>query len=149
VRSAIERYMTDAFHGGRFTESDYLRHLVRVIMALGERGGVVLLGRGSPIILRPERALRLLVVAPLATRVEHLAAARSISREEASSIVKRADAERSEFLRHHFGVVQSDATLYDLSVNLGTLSLEAAEKLVSEALRARFPRSISAEDSRQ
>jgi cytidylate kinase len=149
VRSAIERYMTDAFHGGRFTESDYLRHLVRVIMALGERGGVVLLGRGSPIILRPERALRLLVVAPLDTRVGHLAGARSISREEASSIVKRADAERSEFLRHHFGVIQSDATLYDLSINLGTLSLEAAEKLVGEALRDRFPRSTPAQDSRK
>jgi cytidylate kinase len=113
-------------------------------MTLAERGGVVLLGRGSPIILRPERALRLLVVAPFETRVERLAAGRSISKEQASAIVKRADVERNEFLRHHFGVVQSDATLYDLSLNLGTLSLDAAERLVSEALHDRFPHGASA-----
>ena len=39
VRSAIERYLVDAFRASRFTESDYLRQVVETIAALGERGG--------------------------------------------------------------------------------------------------------------
>jgi cytidylate kinase len=138
VRGTIERYLGDAFRGARFTESDYLRHVVRTIAALGERGAAVILGRGSPFILPPERALRVLLVAPRAHRIERIAKQEHLSREAADARIDALDDERREFLVHHFGRNPDAPEHYDLTLNLGTLSLDAALDLCQIALRARF-----------
>ena len=80
MRGTIERYLVDAFRGARFTESDYLRHLVRTVAALGERGAAVILGRGSVFILPPERALRVFLVAPREHRLERIAKQEHLAR---------------------------------------------------------------------
>ncbi len=139
VRNAIERFVTEAFHRERFVENDYIQHVVRTVATLGEQGGAVILGRGSPFILGADRALRVLLVAPRAFRAEQTARRRSLSVEDAAAQIDREDAERREFLRHHFRREPDDAALYDLALNLATLSRDAATTLVEEALRARFP----------
>jgi cytidylate kinase len=138
VRNAIERYVVDAFRAERFTESDYLALVVRTIASLGERGAAVILGRGSPFILPPERALRLLVVAPRAQRVERIAKQEGLARAQAETRLAALDSERREFLLHHFRREPDAPEHYDLSLNLGTLSMEAALDLAEAALRARF-----------
>jgi cytidylate kinase len=139
VRSLIERYVTDSFRSGVFRESEYLRDVVRTVATLSERGRAVIIGRGAPFIVPPERSLRVRVVAPLAERIDRVVAERAVSRERASEIVKEATAERREFLQHHFGVDPDDATLYDLIVNTSTLGMDGAATLVVEALRCAFP----------
>ena len=104
------------------------------------RGGMaVILGRGAPFILPPEQALRVLVVAPTPARVERLVKAHGLSTEEAARRLEQEDQDRLAFLRHQFGVEPDDPRLYDLVVNTGTLSIDAAAALVVEALRRRFP----------
>ncbi len=139
MRSTIDRYATDAFRGRSFRESDYLKHVVRTIATLGERGMAVLLGRGAPFVLPPEQALRVLVVAPIAFRIERMARERELSREDAAQELEQEDEQRREFVRRQFGVDQDDPLLYDLAVNTGTLSMDCAERLVLDALRDRFP----------
>jgi len=139
VRSAIERNLVDAFSRGGLNESEYLRHLVRVVSALGERGGVVLLGRGAALILPPTRALRIFLAAPREMRVGRFAAERGLSHQAAAAALDTLDQERREFARHHFAIDPWDAAHYDLCLNLATLSLEAAERFVIEALQDRFP----------
>jgi len=141
IRNTIDRFVTDGFVRERFTESDYLRHLVRIMAILGERGGAVILGRGAQFILAPERTLRVLVVAPRAERMERLRKRESISAAEAEEMIRKADASRREFLMYHFHREPDDPGGYDLSVNTGFLSLEDAAKLVAAAYRARFPAS--------
>jgi cytidylate kinase len=138
VRSAIERYLVDAFRAQRFTESDYLRQVVETIAVLGERGGAVILGRGSAFILPAERALRVLVAAPRAARLERLAKQEGLAPEQAEFRLEALDAERREFLLHHFQRDPDAAEHYDLALNLGTLSQDAALDLLEDALRARF-----------
>ena len=138
VRNAIERYVVDAFRRESFTESDYLRHLARTVASLGERGAAVILGRGAQFILPPERALRVLVVAPREARVERLAKQEALSGEQADARLAALDAERREFLLHHFRRDPDAAEHYDLALNLGTLSQDAALDLAEGALRARF-----------
>lgn len=138
VRSSIDRYVVDAFRAGAFLESDYLRALVRTVRSIGEGGGAVLLGRGAPYILPPERTLRVLVVAPKAARIEHLAKARSLTQEQAARQLEGEHEERRRFLQHHFRVDPDDASLYDLAVNTANLSQDAACELVLSAYRARF-----------
>ncbi len=139
VRSTIDRYVVSAFKTRPFTESDYIRHVVETIVTLGQRGMAVILGRGASVILPPEQALRVLVVAPDADRIERLAKVRGVSPEVARARLGQEDEDRAGFLRHHFGVDQNDPRLYDLVVNTGTLGIEGAAALVVEALRRRFP----------
>jgi cytidylate kinase len=139
VRSLIERLVTDAFRTGAFVESDYLREVVRTIRTVAERGNAVILGRGAAQILSPQQALRVRVVAPRAARIERRAKARGVGVEDAARQIDGEDAERRQFVHHHFGIDPDDACLYDLVLNTGTLAMETAVELAAEALRRQFP----------
>jgi len=138
VRGAIEAII-DGLQGRnlRFSESDYVSRLVRVIATLGEVGAAVILGRGSPYILGPDRALRALVVAPREERVERLAKRYDLPLAEAASRLTREDAARRQFLERSFHVDPDDASLYDLVVNTGTLGIEGAADVVEATLKRR------------
>ena len=140
VRNVIDRYVADSFRRKAVTESTYLRQLLRTLTTLGEGGGAVILGRGSPYVLRPERTLRVLVVASTPHRLARLAAEAKLGEKEAAELLEREDAERREFIGHHFGVNPDDPTLYDLVVNSETLGLDAASALVVDALRSKTAR---------
>ena len=135
VRSTIDRYVLDSFHERRFSESQYLRSVVRTIVTLGERGMAVILGRGAPFVLGPEKALRVLVVAPFERRVENLVMRESLSLTDSRSRLKTEDAQRRNFLSQ-FGVDPDDPSLYDLVVNTDSLGQDSAVKLVIDALHA-------------
>ena len=134
IRSSVERYVADSFRRGALTESVYLRQLMRTLATLGEGGHAVILGRGSPYVLRPERTLRVLVVAPRDYRLERLAEGTGRGADAADKRLEREDAERREFIEHHFGVNPDDSTLYDLVVNPATLGFDTACSLVVSAL---------------
>ncbi len=137
VRTAIDRYVLDAMRRP-YTEGDYLRHVVRTVTTIAARGGAVFLGRGAVFILPPERALRVLVVAPRAGRIERIAKTNRLTPEQAALQLEQQENERREFHRHHFRVDPDDADAYDLTVNTGTLGLDVATSLVVEAWRRRF-----------
>lgn len=141
VRTGIERFVADSFRNASFTESDYLRHVVRTIATLGERGGAVILGRGATSILQPELALRVLITAPVDARVARLRRVRKLDEGAAKSAIQQEDDERRTFLRHHFGVDPDDPSLYDVCLNTESFGLDAAGVLIVEALRLRFPKS--------
>ena len=138
IRSSVERYVADSFRRRALTESVYLRQLMRTLATLGEGGHAVILGRGSPYVLRPERTLRVLVVAPRDYRIERLAEEAGLDAEAAEKRLELEDAERREFIEHHFGVNPDDPTLYDLVVNTETLGLDTASTLVVSALGAKM-----------
>ncbi len=139
VRGVIERYVADAFRSRPYTENDYLRHVVRTMATLGQRGMAVILGRGCAFCLPPEQALRVLVVAPASVRAERLARERGLSPEQAAERLAEEDRDHYEFLQRDFGVDYRDPALYDLVVNTATLGIDGAAALVVEALRRRFP----------
>ena len=138
VRSVVDRYLADSFRPRAVNESQYLQRLVRILTNIGQGGGAVILGRGSCYVLPQERTLRVLVVAPRTYRIERLAREVGVPPEEADNRLNVEDAERREFIGHHFGVDPDSSTLYDLVVNTGTLGLDAASALVGDALRAKI-----------
>lgn len=139
VRSAIDRYLADTFTHREFTEGDYLWHVSRTVATLGRRGSAVIVGRGAPFLLSREEALRVLVVAPRSQRVARYAAVRGLVPPEAEATLSRVEQQRAHFVRAQFQAQQDDPLLYDLVVNTGMLSFEAAAGVVVEALRRRFP----------
>lgn len=139
VRVGIERFASDAFRDARFREGDYVRCLVHTVASLGEHGGAVLLGRGASVILRPERTLRVLLVAPREARVKRLMAEAGLGRDAASQRIDHEARHRSEFLEHHFHVDSDDPGLYDLVLNTDSLGLDGSEELMLRAFEQRFP----------
>ena len=95
----------------------------------------VILGRGAPFVLGPDKALRVLVVAPAEWRAEKLAKRQGLSPAEATRRLEREDQQRCDFVAQ-FGVDPNDPSLYDLVVNTHSLGHDAAVTLVIDALRA-------------
>lgn len=125
---------------GALDEAD-LREVARVLATLGERGMAVVVGDGALAVLPRERTLRVLIVAPCASRVQRAIDGLGESREQAARRIEHEDAARSAFLRERLGLGASrdDPLLYDVVVNTEALSVEAAAALIVEALRRRFP----------
>ena len=138
VRGAMEAIL-DGLRGRnlRFSESDYVSRLVRVITTLGEGGSAVIVGRGSPYILGPDRALRALVAAPREDLIERLAKRYDLPLAEAASRLEREETARRQFVQRSFHVDPDDASLYDLAVNTGALGIEGAADLLEATLRRR------------
>jgi len=139
MRSLIERYVADLLSSRPFNETDYLREVVSAVTTLGRRGLAVIVGRGAAFILDPHTALRVLVAAPIAVRVERAAKQRGLEHARAESMLREEDARRTDFVRHRFGARLDDPLCYDLVLNTGLLGLEAAANLVVEAHQTRFP----------
>jgi cytidylate kinase len=118
-------------------EGRYIRTITSVIEALAEGGNVVLLGRGSPVILRDQPGmLHVLTMAPFEMRVRHIALRDEITVEEATRRVKESDRGRAAFHRKFFKVNADDPSLFDLVIHTARLPYEVGADLVVTAARA-------------
>jgi cytidylate kinase len=122
-----------------FAGCDYLSpnayhdHLLRVIGAIGCHGGAVILGRGAHLILGPERALRVSVVAPLEMRVADVARSEGLSQHDAQRRIAEVEGERRAFLARQFRVDPADLSVFDLIVNTAVLGSQGAVSAVCTA----------------
>ena len=117
-------------------EGAYIRTITAVIRGLAERGNIVILGRGSQVILRDwPHSLHTLVTAPPQQRIEHVAQRDGLSLEEAGKRVHDNDRGRHAFHRKFFKVEVDDPCLYDLVVQTRRLSPDEAAELVVAAAR--------------
>lgn len=118
-------------------ERRYISTITGVIEALAEGGNVVVLGRGSPVILRDRPgALHVLAMAPSNLRVQRVALREEISAEEAKRRAHEVDRGRAAFHRKFFKVEADDPSLFDLVIHTRRLSFEAGAELVVLAARA-------------
>jgi cytidylate kinase len=114
----------------------YQHHLTRVISALADMGGAVILGRGAHIILGEGRALRVWITAPLDTRVRTVAEREGLSDRDARLRVAAVDDERKAFLARLFRVEAADPSRFDLVLNTAVLGVDGAALAVQAALPA-------------
>ncbi len=121
-------------------ETKYISIISAIILDLAEKGGVVIVGRGSQIILRDWPAtLHAYVTAPLDVRIERTAKRDGVSPDEAAKTVHESDKNRLDFYHRFFKIDVDDPRLYDLVVNTAKLSYDAAAGLIAAAARSREP----------
>lgn len=137
-RNMLEDFVDCALLGPTYTNSEYLRQLLRVIHTVAQHGRAVVVGRGSQFILENAEALRVRAVGPVALRTEGVAVRQSISMKEARARAERRDRERATFIRHHFKRDIADPSSYDLVINTSTLTLQRAAEIVVAAYRIKF-----------
>ena len=138
VRSGWKDFRRMLLEGEGIGRESYLHHLRHVILALGHHGHVIILGRGAVYILPPDCAVRVRLVAPLELRARRVAERENIPLSKAERRVEQTDAERAAFIREVFGKDVDSAENYDLVLNTGDLSLEAAAEIVLTKLQAKL-----------
>lgn len=124
--------------------SDYVRWLLETVYSVAELGGAVVVGRGANFIIGPERGLHARIVAPREQRIARLVDHARLSRREAAREIEQRDHERAEFVRRVHGHDIADPAGYDLVLNTGALTFEAAVALLVEAARAKFAGALPA-----
>ena len=124
VRGDLELAVEAIFSGQSVDHSDYVRHLVKVILSMAKLGGVVVTGRAANLILGLGQGVHFRVVAPIESRVEFLIKYDHLARNEAIRAIDLADAERREFVRRLFGKDLNDPQYYDVVFNSALIDIE-------------------------
>ncbi|MDF1556537.1 MAG: cytidylate kinase-like family protein [Deferrisomatales bacterium] len=110
----------------------YQQMMVRVITAIGERGGAVIKGRGSQWILRDAPgAIHVRFVSEEADRVARTMQRRGLKEAAARKLVEQMDQRGVEFVKDYFGRDLTDPTLYTLVLNTSKLSLEECGEILA------------------
>jgi cytidylate kinase len=92
---------------------------------------LIVVGHGGNCLFRhrPD-VLRVRVTAPFELRVQRVTRRTGLSPQQAAADVRRRDADRQQYLQRYYRSDVNDACQYDLQINTGTLSLQAAAQLV-------------------
>jgi cytidylate kinase len=132
----IEDWMNGMAGQNRVSADVYVRHLVAAIRGMAQVGRCVIVGRGAPRILLPERTLRVRLIGARADRIATLRAERRWTETETAQWLDRIENERTEFVLRNFGGDPADPHQYDLVLNTSRLSThECAEVIIQAFLR--------------
>ena len=115
------------------THVNYLRTLNRLIRTIEHKGNALIVGRGANYICKNPHSFHVRIVSPVEKRAKGYATREGISTQEAMSIIKKTDAERSEFIRYHFKQDVNNSSDYDIILNSGIFSLQDMMSIIIEA----------------
>jgi len=132
--SVLDDWISTLVNRRHLWPDQYLKHLMKVISTIGEHGRAVIIGRGASFILPREVKFRVRIVAPLEIRVKNVAHEFDVPYEEARRRVLRTESDRSAFVRKYFHADITDSVNYDLVINTGTLSIDAAVEAIKGGL---------------
>lgn len=138
--------MVEPYGGGAYLPADviplgdtrYLEALESVVRELAKSPSLVIRGRGSQFILKDHPgSLHVLVVAPLDIRVKRVMQDLKIEEDAARKEIRRFDTSRHQFAKRYFRADLEDPVHYDLVINTGGLSFQAAVSLTINAFRSK------------
>jgi cytidylate kinase len=134
-RTGVEDFISSLIEDQYLHPDSYLNHLLLVINTIAKHGHAVIVGRGANFILPAEDILSVRVIAPLEARVKNVAVAYRVSTKEAKKRVMRRQSKRKAFVRQTFHADISDPLHYDLVINTGKISIEAAVEAIIGAVQ--------------
>ncbi len=114
----------------------YLDAVQAVVMEFARKGNVVLIGRaGQRILAGFPGALHVRLIAPLDLRIQRIAKEQNISLDSARAQIEASDAHRRQYLKRYYQADWDDPSLYDLIINTGRITSQAASELICLAAR--------------
>jgi len=125
------------YHVDGWIDSDiYKKMITKVITALGDKGGVVISGRGGQHILKEkEDALHIRLVGEFDDRVKCMMEKKSMTQGDARDFVSTLDARSRDYLRFYFDCDPDLPTQYHLVLNTSRLSIAQCANIVEAALK--------------
>ena len=117
------------FRNRPFPRERYLHHLVKVVLNISQKGGVIV-GRGANLILGPGKAFRIRIVGSLESCAQRVAKRKKIDLEAARERIKTKDRQRSDYLKQLYGIDINDCRYYDLVINIDRFDVDSALELI-------------------
>ena len=120
----------------RLNEQRFIEVTRGVITDLAQGGNVVLIGRGSNVILKEHpKTLHVGIESTTSDRVTNVEQSEHIARKDAEKFVSYGDKARVMYFKKFFKVDPADIGLYDIVLNLRRLTIDEAAHIVSHAAR--------------
>jgi cytidylate kinase len=120
------------------TQSEYVRHLGRVVLLAVRHTSSVFVGRGVQFLLPRARGIAIRMIAPLPQRIERTMQVQQLDRDAAKKHVADSDAGRRDFVQRYFHREVEDPSLYDLVINGEFLDYGEAADLIVDHCRRSF-----------
>lgn len=115
---------------------DYIRVVGQVIHEMADGGKIVIVGRAGQVLLKDDpRVLHVRIIAPHRVRIERLMSSRGIPTDAAEAQIEASDRSRKNYLHRFYQVNWQDASLYDLTINTGRISVSTAADIICHAAR--------------
>jgi cytidylate kinase len=106
------------------------------VLHLAERDNLVIMGRWATLLLRKiPHCVRIRLCTPLEARIPRVMARRSVGREEAVELIRKADEGASARIRQFFDETWGNPLLYDLVLNTERVSPDAAVQQIAQLVR--------------
>jgi cytidylate kinase len=135
------QYLEPAFMAGASSEAlltneeTYRETVRRIVRAAAAQGHVVIVGRGSQVLLAQQRdVLHVRIIAPFEKRVAYVMQREAMDPAAAESRIKMKDQDRMKHLEMAYHRKPADAHLYDIVLNTSFLSLNSAVEIISLTL---------------
>lgn len=136
--SEFQGYIREAIFG-MTNQARTVRTMAKVTHAFAERGRVIFLGGGAPIITKDlECGLHVLYYAPLEWRVQNHAKRWSIDEVEARHKVVHRHGDREAFVKTYLGHEITSNAHYDLTINNEKINAEMAAEIIASVVQAKF-----------
>ena len=132
--SVLEDCISSLVYDRHLWPDEYLKHLMKVIGAIGEHGRAIIVGRGANFVIPPEIRFRLRIVAPQNVRIANVARTFDVTTEDAKRRIIRTGSDRRAFIRKYFNADIADPINYDLVINTGALEIDKAVQAVIAVL---------------
>lgn len=124
------------FFGGVPTASRIFDQQAEAIRDLASNGSCVFVGRSADYILRDRAdAVNVFIVAPVPDRIRKSATRNGISEKNAYERIMAKDRSRAEYCMRYTGRTWGDASNYHISINTGSIGVEASADLILEYIR--------------
>ncbi|HOA72244.1 MAG TPA: cytidylate kinase-like family protein [Phycisphaerae bacterium] len=118
-------------------KNDYFHRLTTTVLGLARQRPAVFVGRGADLILPADRGLRVQLIASRDFCARRFAESAGLSLDEARARIDAIEAERRDFVRHHFHRDAHDPARFDLLVNVERISPDRAARIILSAHRDR------------
>ncbi len=119
-------------------EKTYLETVSRIIRAAATKGHVVIVGRGSQVLLARQRdVLHVRIIAPLEQRIAYVMQREGLDQATAQARTQMKDNDRMKHLETAYHRKPADAHLYDIDLNTSFLDLDSAVEIISLTLQQR------------
>jgi cytidylate kinase len=133
ISSIVSRgliYRTPTVPGEGFERQKYIAFLETIMTPMAHKGGYVLLGRGSQLVLKNHpKAVHILLVAEYEDRLQFMIRRYGLTRPEAEKMIKEKEKQRAAVASVIFGTNIDDHALYHLVLNTSRIPFEWAVDL--------------------
>ena len=134
IEPSVALPWTAFFKGKSFPKERYLHHLVKVVLNISKKGGVIV-GRGAHLILGPDRAFRVRVTGSLEVCAQRVVERDQLDIEAARERVMTINRQRADYLQQLYGEGINDCSDYDLTINTDRFDVEAAIELILHSMQ--------------